>query len=149
MEIYSVLDLYSRESLIDAELVARLNRTYPGYPEIAPFKTEPYENLHWYYNANEGWGCWIQNEYQRPMVVPEGLNQAVFFPLNEDDPLFGQIYRSPVPLHKADVPNSFRAHMTWYINYEGWGQYVYLSRIRDASTGRYTCRHVLITRGNS
>ncbi|MFF0828861.1 hypothetical protein ACFYU8_18445 [Brevibacillus sp. NPDC003359] len=140
--ISEVLDEYEKETTMSKQLEMRLNQSYPGYPENAPFTPESYENLHWYYNSQEQWGCWIQSEYKGLMIVPGKLSQVKSFPLDSSNS-----YRSPVPLHKADVPNSFRAHMAWFIDANGWGRYVYLSRSWDSSSNQYIVRHILITKG--
>lgn len=147
MNIQTVVDEYTKEQQFNNDFRQRINRLYDGYPSNPPFIPEEYENIIWYYNKKENWGCWIQREAKGPMLVPRSLDQAIFLPVKEDS-TYPKIYKSPVPLHSAEVPNSFRAHMAWCVDEKGWGQYVFLSRSFDPTLGRFVTRHVLITKGD-
>jgi hypothetical protein len=120
---------------------------YPGYPEKPPFEPEDYEELKWYHNESEGWGCWVENLYKGPLMIPKSFEDAKRLPgMNNEDPYYKGYYRSPIPLHCSDVPNSFRAHMTWHVNENGYGQYVYVSRKRNPETGRFESKHISVTK---
>lgn len=129
------------------EHMQRLNQLYDGYPVKAPFIPEEEEQLQWYYNEKEKWGSWILNICSRPMTVPVNLEKATMYPVSHSNNQAERlVYRSPIPLHQAEVPNSFRAHMTWYIDENGWGQYVYYTRVKDDKSGKFKGRILFITR---
>lgn len=98
---------------------------FDGYPESPPFEPHPNEGIFWHYDKELNFGCWVMNQSKRPMKVPKSLEKAVKYQGHKD------IYMSPLPLHKARVPNSFRAHFLWYVNEEGIGQYTYYTRTRQ------------------
>lgn len=109
----------------EPEYITKRNLLYPGYPQHAPFKSHPSENLYWYYNEEKNFGCWVLNQYKKPMFLPPSQEEVV---KSKEHKLK---YRSPLPLHEVKVPNCFRAHMTWYVDKEGFGQYVYYTRTRQ------------------
>lgn len=112
---------------------------YPGYPENPPFKPDCfYEEIKWFYNLEENWGCWIDNQYNKPFGIPISYEKAEKYGLHD------RVYKSPIPLHEAKVPNAFRAHMCWAVNPLGWGQYVYYTRQRQTD-GHFKGKYLYVT----
>jgi hypothetical protein len=136
----------NNEAKINPALNQRLQRIFPGYPEQPPFKAEDYEEIQWYHDTEAGFGCWIQNYYTRPMPIPSSIKKAVKYPIDKHEPAYGKVYRSPIPFHAPEVPNSFLAHMVWVIDENGWGQYQYYPRTKDPETGKYMRRYLIIER---
>lgn len=88
---------------------------YPIKPDI-PFN-ERMEGLYWYTAPGQSFGCWIKNNYEKPVGI---------IPISKEKAKQGwakNIYSSPVPLHDHEASESLKTRMCWYVDKEGWGQY--------------------------
>jgi len=88
--------------------------TYPGPPRVdSPSDAE------WYVDPSNEYGCWLINKSSTLSLVQEAshLNSA-------------NMYQSPVPLHNHSAPLPLQNKMCWYVNEEGYGQYVLLNHGR-------------------
>ncbi|MCU9612737.1 hypothetical protein OEV98_04050 [Caldibacillus lycopersici] len=88
---------------------------YPNQPDLPAGR----EDAIWYVDSSGKYGCWIINKYRHPL--PE--------PLNYEQSKKGWtsiVYRSPVPLHNHESPISIASRIAWYIDEDGYGQYVML-----------------------
>lgn len=89
--------------------------TYPLQPDF-PSKNP---NAVWYVSPDQKYGCWIVNEYKKPLEIPTSIETAVKGWANK-------VYKSPVPLHNHKTSLSLASKIAWYIDKDGYGQYVLL-----------------------
>lgn len=90
------------------------------YP-VQPDSSANRDDAIWYVAPDQSFGCWIINHYQKRFmpvqtVVEEGWAK--------------NIYKSPVPLHDHGSPQPIASKMAWYVDREGFGQYVLLANGR-------------------
>ncbi|RFB11455.1 hypothetical protein DZB84_20525 [Bacillus sp. HNG] len=88
--------------------------TYPSIPDYLSNRNDAI----WYIDPKEEWGCWIINKSkQRFMVVNEGaLTQG----------WAKNVYKSPYPVHNHNASLPLASKMAWYVDEDGYGQYVIL-----------------------
>lgn len=89
--------------------------TYPLEPDY-PSKRD---DAIWYVSPDKSFGCYIINHYKKPMNVPKSIDQAQKGWTN-------RVYKSPVPLHNHETSLSLASKIAWYVDEEGYGQYVLL-----------------------
>jgi hypothetical protein len=88
--------------------------TYPAAPGIdSPIDAE------WYVDPSKEFGCWL-------------INKSTTLSLVQDASHFNSsnTYQSAVPLHNHSAPPLLQSKMCWYVNEEGYGQYVLLNHGR-------------------
>lgn len=106
----------------DREHVAERDKLYDGYPEHPPFEPYEDENMYWHYDCELNVGCWIINDYNKPMLVPKTYKEAIKYPGDNFK------YKSPIPLHDMQLPNVYRGRLVWYIDEKGFGKYYFYVR---------------------
>lgn len=90
------------------------------YPEKPLLPATTQEGVYWYKSPTNMWGCWILNESKKKLMpTPQDIYQA-------EKGWADKVYRSPVPLHDHECHKDLRSRICWYIDDEGWGQYVIL-----------------------
>jgi hypothetical protein len=73
----------------------------------------------WYVSPDQTFGCWIINKSKRRFVtVPK--DNSVEFGWSK------KVYKSPFPLHDHKASKSLASRMAWYVDEDGYGQYVIL-----------------------
>ncbi|KAA6446945.1 hypothetical protein [Bacillus swezeyi] len=91
--------------------------TYSDYP-LKPDFSSNRDDAIWFVASDRSFGCWIINHYKkRLMPVTDG---TVVRGWNKN------VYQSPYPLHNHDSSKSIASRMAWYVDNEGYGQYVLL-----------------------
>ncbi|WP_368502686.1 hypothetical protein AB3N04_00900 (plasmid) [Alkalihalophilus sp. As8PL] len=92
--------------------------SYPSEPDI-PLSNQS-TNLGWYVAPDRSFGCWIwNNSKHRLMQVNPNLTLNTV-PKGWAD----KVYRSPIPLHAPNASDNVRSRMVWYVDEDGYGQYV-------------------------
>ncbi|WP_078557091.1 hypothetical protein [Bacillus alkalicellulosilyticus] len=92
-----------------------IKSTYPNKPDFPAQR----DDALWYISPNGDFGCWIINQKRNFMTVPSNNSPKEGWVKN--------VYQSPYPLHdhKSSLPLASR--MAWYVDEDGYGQYVLLS----------------------
>lgn len=86
--------------------------TYPLQPDF-PSKRE---DASWYVSPSGTYGCWIINNYIKPLPLPVDIDQA-------EKGWSKKVYRSPIPLHDHKTSISLASKIAWVIDEEGYGQF--------------------------
>jgi len=89
--------------------------TYPLKPDFDSNRKDAI----WYIAPDKTYGCWIINHYKR-RFFPVIDNQEIKIGWSK------KVYRSPYPLYNHNSSLSLSSRMCWYIDQDGWGQYVLL-----------------------
>lgn len=90
------------------------NSRYP----LQPDSSSNHEDAIWYVSPDKSFGCWIINHYEkRFMSVKDEAEQG----------WAKNVYKSLVPLHDHGSPLPIASKMAWYVDEEGYGQYVLLA----------------------
>ncbi|MBU7595863.1 hypothetical protein AB3Z07_28230 (plasmid) [Metabacillus halosaccharovorans] len=90
-----------------------VNSTYPLEPDYPSRR----DDTSWYVSPCGTWGCWIINKAHTKLVA---VSPQVEFGWNRN------VYKNPYPLHDHKASLSLASKMAWYVNGEGYGQYVLL-----------------------
>lgn len=94
----------------------RFDEEKSNYPFRPDFPSNR-EDAIWYVDPTETYGCWIVNHSKRKfMSVSAGQTP--------EKSIASRIYKSPYPLHDHKSSKSLASRMCWYIDEEGFGQYV-------------------------
>lgn len=88
---------------------------YPLKPDIPAKRDDAF----WYVAPDQTFGCWIINDYKKPLPIPASKDSA-------EKGWSQRVYRSPIPLHDHKTPITLASKIAWYIDEEGYGQYVLL-----------------------
>ncbi|MGN7299469.1 hypothetical protein [Ferdinandcohnia sp. SAFN-114] len=93
----------------------RVDSTYPLQPDYPSNR----DDAVWYVSPDKEWGCWIINKSkQRFMAISN----------NEAKPGWTKnVYKSPYPLHNHKSSLTLASRMAWYVDEDGYGQYVILA----------------------
>ncbi|MCM3005838.1 hypothetical protein [Priestia koreensis] len=89
-------------------------KNYPAQPEYHPKR----DDVTWYVNREKQFGCWILNTFSKRFLV-----------VRDESPVMGwhkNVYKSPYPLHDHDSSPSIAPFMCWFVDEDGYGQYVLL-----------------------
>ncbi|QAS54862.1 hypothetical protein [Halobacillus litoralis] len=100
---------------LNGETFDELQSKYPVEPDY-PSKRE---DATWFISNDKSFGCWLINKSKKRFMVIE----------NEKYPEKGwsrNIYKSPYPLHDHKAALEIASKMAWYVDEEGYGQYVLL-----------------------
>jgi hypothetical protein len=100
--------------------------SYQGQQQLISHSTYPHkpdrilerEDAYWFVSPDQQYGCWIINHFeQRFMVlkpdIEEGWSEG--------------IYKSINPLHDHQAPLMIASSMAWFVDEQGYGQYVMLN----------------------
>lgn len=74
----------------------------------------------WYFDPEGRFGCWILNHSNKKLSA-----------IDKSGPEMGwgdTVYKSPVPLHDHQAPIPLCSKMCWYVDKEGYGQYVLMDK---------------------
>ncbi|MEG6533730.1 hypothetical protein NSQ82_20565 [Caldifermentibacillus hisashii] len=88
---------------------------YPLKPDFSSKR----EDAYWYVSPDGNFGCWVINDYKKPFKIPSSIDKA-------EKGWSYRVYKSPIPLHDHKTPISLASKVAWYIDEEGYGQYVLL-----------------------
>ncbi|WP_209124488.1 hypothetical protein [Alkalihalobacillus sp. BA299] len=88
---------------------------YPMEPDFSSNR----DDAIWYVSPDKSFGCWVINKSKKRFVAvnPEG---------NVETGWGKKIYKSPFPLHDHESSIPLKSRMAWYVDEQGWGQYVLL-----------------------
>ncbi|NRD81078.1 hypothetical protein HPT25_27685 [Bacillus sp. BRMEA1] len=89
-----------------------------NYPLMPDFPSERDDAI-WYVDPSGTYGSWIVNHSKQKFMSVS----------NDQMPETGftsRIYKSPYPLHDHNTSKSLASRMCWYVDEEGFGQYVLL-----------------------
>ncbi|MFT9493861.1 hypothetical protein [Anaerosolibacter sp.] len=86
--------------------------TYPLQPDFPSKRVD----ASWYVSPCQTYGCWIINNYKKPLPLPTEIDQA-------EKGWGKKVYRSPIPLHDHKTSLSLASKIAWVIDEEGYGQY--------------------------
>jgi len=89
-----------------------------NYP-IEPDFNSNREDAIWYVSPDQSFGCWVINKSKKRFV-------AVNSELTVEIGWMNKIYKSPFPLHDHESSAPLKSRMAWYVDEQGWGQYVLL-----------------------
>lgn len=89
--------------------------TYSNEPDFPNSR----DNAVWYISKCTTYGCWIVNNYKKPLPVPTSFEVA-------KKGWAKRVYKSPVPLHDHESPLSLTSIIAWIVDEEGYGQYALL-----------------------
>lgn len=110
---------FDDENLFHEFLGEKFKREDSMYPLQPDFPSKRNDAI-WYVSPKKDFGCWIINKSKRKLVS-----------LPKDDELeYGwgkNVYKSPIPFHDHKASLSLASKMAWYIDEEGFGQYVLLT----------------------
>ena len=98
---------------------SRINEENSKYPHEPDFPSKR-EDAYWYVSPEKDFGCWIINKYKKPMLIPRSIEEA-------EKGWSWKVYKSPIPLHNHNTSLSLASKMAWYIDKDGYGQYVLLA----------------------
>jgi hypothetical protein len=117
------------EFMGDNKAFEKSKSTYPLQPDF-PSKRE---DASWYVSPCGTYGCWIINQYKKPLPFPSSLERA-------EKGWNKKVYRSPIPLHDHKTSLSLASKMAWVVDEEGYGQYTLLvnGRISTISSPKPT-----------
>ncbi|MCC3358971.1 hypothetical protein [Bacillus sp. REN16] len=109
---------YYDESTFFEIMGVKFDETKSTYPSIPDYPATRNDAI-WYIDPKKEWGCWIINKSkQRFMAVNEGtLIQG----------WAKNVYKSPYPRHNHNASLPLASKMAWYVDEDGYGQYVILS----------------------
>lgn len=91
------------------------NSTYPLKPDFPSNR----EDAIWYISPDKSFACWVINKSKKRFVTVNS-NKSVEMGWSK------KIYNSPYPLHDHEASSSLKSRMAWYVDEQGWGQYVLL-----------------------
>ncbi|MDC3424389.1 hypothetical protein NC797_07695 [Aquibacillus sp. 3ASR75-11] len=89
--------------------------TYPEQPDYPASR----DDAIWYISPCGAYGCWIVNKSQKRFMAV--TNDKVKSGWSKN------VYKSPYPLHNHNTALSLASRMAWYVDEEGYGQYVILA----------------------
>jgi hypothetical protein len=101
---------YESAGEVDKEL---FEESYPFRPSNTQGQRD---DTVWYFDPERKFGCWILNQSDRKLTA-----------IDKSGPEKGwgdTVYRSPVPLHDHQAPLPLCSKMCWYVDEDGYGQYV-------------------------
>ncbi len=89
--------------------------TYPNIPDYPARR----EDAMWYVSPSGTFGCWIINHSASKFLsIPkDGLPEQGWSE---------KVYKSPLPLHDHKTSLSLASKMAWFVDADGFGQYVLL-----------------------
>jgi hypothetical protein len=73
----------------------------------------------WYVSPDQSFGCWVINKSKKRFV-------AVNPRADVETGWMKKIYKSPFPLHDHESSSPLKSRMAWYVDEQGYGQYVLL-----------------------
>lgn len=73
----------------------------------------------WYVSPDQEFGCWIINRSKYKFIEVNSKQ-------NVNQGWHPRVYQSPFPLHNHKASLSIASNMTWYVDEDGYGQYVFL-----------------------
>lgn len=88
---------------------------YPHEPDFSSYR----EDAKWFISPYGTYGCWIINNYKKPIVIPPSKDMA-------EKGWSTKVYKSPIPLHDHKSALSIASKMAWVIDEDGYGQYALL-----------------------
>jgi hypothetical protein len=91
--------------------------TYPLRPSNAQGQRN---DAVWYFDPEGKYGCWIINQ-----------SKSRFSTIDKKGPKMGwgeTVYKSPIPLHDHHAPLPLCSKMCWYVDEQGYGQYVLMDK---------------------
>lgn len=91
------------------------NSTYPLEPDVASGR----DDAIWYCAADKSFGCWIINKSAKRFLQVKEKQEV-------EPGWMKKIYRSPYPLHDHASSDPLKSRMAWFVDENGWGQYVLL-----------------------
>jgi hypothetical protein len=101
--------------IIGSKKINNAEFKYPLQPDYPSNRTD----ADWYVSPCETFGCYIINHFKRKyIVVPCSLEVEMGWDK--------RVYKSPFPLHNHESPISIASKIAWYVDEEGFGQYVLL-----------------------
>lgn len=96
----------------------RFNKTESTYP-LKPDVPSKSEDAKWYVSRCGTFGCWLINQYKKPLSLPSKIDCA-------EKGWSKNVYKSPVPLHNHKTSLSLSSRIAWVIDEDGYGQYALL-----------------------
>lgn len=91
------------------------NSKYPLEPDFNSNR----DDAVWYVSPNKSFGCWMINKSKKRFV-------GVSLERRAEIGWIKKIYKSPFPLHDHESSTPLKSRMAWYVDEQGWGQYVLL-----------------------
>ncbi|MGD6961526.1 hypothetical protein ACQCVB_04910 [Fictibacillus phosphorivorans] len=91
------------------------NSLYP----LQPDRPSQRDDAVWFVSTCKSYGCWLINKFKKKFVIIS----------NSKVPEQGwskKVYKSPYPLHNHMSPLAAASRIAWYVDEEGFGQYVML-----------------------
>jgi hypothetical protein len=93
-----------------------VNSLYPLQPD-RPLQRD---DAVWFTSTCISFGCWILNKSKKKFVVVSNNTNAPEQGWSE------YVYKSPYPLHNHNSPLAAASRLAWYVDEDGFGQYVML-----------------------
>jgi len=91
------------------------NSKYPLEPDLPSNR----EDAIWYIAPDQAFGCWIINHSKKKFAVIDPNKEV-------KKGWSTKVYKSPYPLHNHNSSVPLRSRMAWFVDEDGWGQYVLL-----------------------
>ncbi|PGT83270.1 hypothetical protein [Bacillus sp. AFS040349] len=93
-----------------------ITSTYPMKPDYQVNR----DDAIWYVSPSGDWGCWIINKSKkRFFTIPSSSEVIKGWTKN--------VYMSPYPLHDHNSSLSLASRMAWFVDADGYGQYVLIA----------------------
>lgn len=99
----------------NGEIFEEKTSKYPTEPDYPSNR----DDAVWYVSPCKTFGCWIINKSKKRYRVVS-KDQEVKVGWNKN------VYKSPYPLHNHNASKTIASRMAWYVDEEGYGQYVML-----------------------
>lgn len=93
----------------------RVDSTYPHQPDYPSNR----DDAVWYVSPDKEWGCWIINKSKQRFMAISNNEAKQGWTKN--------VYKSPYPLHRHKSSLTLASRMAWYVDEDGYGQYVILA----------------------
>lgn len=87
-----------------------------SYPQAPDYPSRRKDAI-WFVSSCGLWGCWIVNKSTKKLMT---VSSSIKTGWAEN------VYKSPFPLHDHKASLSLASKMAWYVDEEGYGQYVLL-----------------------
>jgi hypothetical protein len=88
------------------------------YPLEPDFNSNRDDSI-WYVSPDRSFGCWIINKSKKRFLAVNSGEEV-------DTGWMKKIYKSPFPLHDHESSAPLKSRMAWYVDEQGYGQYVLL-----------------------